>query len=110
MSPMWRKSRRIRRMREALLFLTRVIMIKEGLAVDSREWCVFNFCMVLASMYLSMMCSAWYDGDIKERTTQVFNFSSPTSFWVYNSSIWIAFVVFLYILVAPMVNTSRTYS
>ncbi|KAK8824087.1 serine incorporator [Blastocystis sp. ATCC 50177/Nand II] len=76
---------------------------------DSRQWCVFNFCMVLASMYLSMMCSAWYDGDIKERSSQIFDFSSPMSFWVYNSSIWIAFLVFLYILVAPMVNTNRTY-
>ena len=65
--------------------------------------------MVLASLYLSMMCSAWYDGSIKDRSGQLFNFTSPMSFWVYNSSIWIAFLVFLYILFAPFINTGRSY-
>lgn len=76
---------------------------------DSRQWCVFNGCMVLASLYLAMMVTAWYNGDITVRPSTVFDFTSNTTFWIYNGSIWAGFIVFMYILLIPFINTSRTY-
>ncbi|KAK8807640.1 hypothetical protein WA171_000593 [Blastocystis sp. BT1] len=76
---------------------------------DSHQWCVFNACMVLAGFYLSMLCSAWYTGSVTERPTAVFNFTSPLTFWLYNISIWVAFIVFIYAAIAPAINQDRTY-
>lgn len=76
---------------------------------DSRQWCIFNGCMVLASLYLAMMVTAWYSGDITVRPSTVFDFTSNTTFWIYNGSIWAGFLIFMYILLIPFINTSRTY-
>ena len=76
---------------------------------DSHQWCVFNACMVLAGFYLSMLCSAWYTGSVTERPTAVFNFTSSLTFWLYNISIWVAFIVFIYAAIAPAINQDRTY-
>lgn len=76
---------------------------------NSKQWSVFNACMVVVSFYLSMLCSAWYDGDVTQRPTAVFQFTSSLTFWLYNCSIWIAFLVFLYAAVIPVLNQDRTY-
>ena len=76
---------------------------------NSKQWSVFNACMVVISFYLSMLCSAWYDGDVTQRPTAVFQFTSSLTFWLYNCSIWIAFLVFLYAAVIPVLNQDRTY-
>lgn len=65
--------------------------------------------MILGCCYLAMMCSAWYNGDITQRPSAIFAQSSPQTFWIYNVSIWVAFLVFLYILFAPYIFTSRKY-
>lgn len=65
--------------------------------------------MILACCYLAMMCSAWYDGDVTERPAAVFTYTSSTTFWIYNTSIWVGFAVFMYILLAPFIFTSRQY-
>lgn len=83
-----------------------VIVVKDE---DSFQWCIFNFCMVLACCYLAMMCSAWYTGDITIRPPAIFSHSSTTTFWLYNASTWIGFAVFLYILIAPLLFSDRQF-
>lgn len=77
---------------------------------DSRQWCVFNFLMIIASLYLCMMCSGWWNGDdVTQRPNAVFNFTSPSTFWLYNVSIWVAFLLFVYVTVIPALNQDRVY-
>lgn len=78
-------------------------------AEDSRQWCLFNLCMVLNSLYLAMMASAWYSGDFTMRPTLVSQFASNSTLWIYFLSIVVGFVLFMYILFAPFINPNRRY-
>lgn len=78
-------------------------------AEDSRQWCLFNLCMVFNALYLAMMASAWYFGDFTVRPTLVREFVSNWTLWIYVASIAIGYLLFMYILLAPFLNTNRTY-
>lgn len=76
---------------------------------DSFQWCIFNFCMVLACCYLAMMCSAWYSGDITIRPPAIFSHTSSVTFWLYNASTWVGFGIFVYILIVPFLFPDRQF-
>ena len=78
-------------------------------AEDSRQWCLFNMCMVFNTLYLAMMASAWYSGDFTVRPTQVADFASNTTLWIHFLSIVVGYLLFLYILFAPAINPGRSY-
>ena len=78
-------------------------------AEDSRQWCLFNLCMVFNALYLAMMASAWYSGDFTVRPTLVKQFASNSTLWIYVVSIAIGYLLFMYILIAPFLNLNRSY-
>ena len=73
------------------------------------EPAIFNACMALTSVYLAMLASAWYTGDIAIRPEAVKDNTSMFTAWVFTGSIWAGYALFIYVLVIPIVNDSRTY-
>lgn len=65
--------------------------------------------MVLTSLYMAMLASAWYTGDYTIRPSSVANVTSSFTSWVFTLSIWVAGAVFLYVILVPFINTSRSY-
>ena len=65
--------------------------------------------MVLTSLYMAMLDSAWYTGDYTIRPSSVANVTSSFTSWVFTLSIWVAGAVFLYVILVPFINTSRSY-
>lgn len=65
--------------------------------------------MILVSLYLAMMTSSWYMGDYSIRPAAVAAATSAFTSWVFTISIWVVSIVFLYVLLVPILNTSRTY-
>ena len=77
---------------------------------DGFEPASFHLCMVLASFYLAMLASAWYSGDYTIRPNVVVNYTSTFTKWLFTLSIWGGFAVFVYVLIVPLLNTSRNFS
>lgn len=73
------------------------------------EPAIFNACMALTSVYLAMLASAWYTGDISIRPEAVKDNTSMFTAWVFTGSVWAGYALFLYVLIIPLVNDSRTY-
>ena len=71
---------------------------------------MFHLCMVITSMYLAMMASAWYMGDYTVRPSAIAINTNAFTSWVFTISSWIAALLFLYVLIIPLINTSRDYS
>lgn len=76
---------------------------------DGFEPATFHLCMVLSSFYLAMLASAWYSGDFTIRPSIVVNYTSSFTKWMFTTSIGGGFVAFLYVLVVPLLNTSRNF-
>ena len=76
---------------------------------DGFEPATFHLCMVLSSFYLAMLASAWYNGDFTIRPSVVVNYTSSFTKWMFTTSIWGGFATFLYVLLVPLLNTSRNF-
>ncbi|XP_066530038.1 serine incorporator 2 [Hoplias malabaricus] len=81
-------------------------------AVDNEEdgvtysYSFFHFCLVLASLYIMMTLTNWYQPDTDYQTMQ----SSMPAVWVKISSSWIALALYLWTLVAPLMFPNRDFN
>ncbi|XP_072561808.1 serine incorporator 1-like isoform X1 [Paramormyrops kingsleyae] len=87
---------------------------EEGLrrAVDNEEdtvaysYSFFHFSLFLASLYIMMTLTNWYQPDTDYQAMQ----STMPALWVKISSSWLGLLLYLWTLVAPVVCTSRDFS
>ncbi|XP_048849839.1 serine incorporator 1-like [Brienomyrus brachyistius] len=81
-------------------------------AVDNEEdsvaysYSFFHFSLFLASLYIMMTLTNWYQPDTDYKAMQ----STMPALWVKISSSWLGLVLYLWTLVAPVVCTSRDFS
>ncbi|KAG7325732.1 hypothetical protein KOW79_010657 [Hemibagrus wyckioides] len=81
-------------------------------AVDNEEEAVsysysfFHFCLILASLYIMMTLTNWYQPDTDYKAMQ----STMPAVWVKISSSWLALLLYLWTLVAPLILTNRDFS
>lgn len=81
-------------------------------AVDNEEDAVsysysfFHFCLCLASLYIMMTLTNWYQ---PETSTQAMRSQMP-AVWVKISSSWLGLALYLWTLVAPLILTNRDFS
>ncbi|KAK3508328.1 hypothetical protein QTP70_021481 [Hemibagrus guttatus] len=81
-------------------------------AVDNEEEAVsysysfFHFCLILASLYIMMTLTNWYQPDTDYKAMQ----STMPAVWVKISSSWLALALYLWTLVAPLILANRDFS
>ncbi|KAL7827008.1 hypothetical protein AOLI_G00322170 [Acnodon oligacanthus] len=81
-------------------------------AVDNEEdgvtysYSFFHFCLILASLYIMMTLTNWYQPDSDYQAMQ----STMPAVWVKISSSWLALALYLWTLVAPLILPDRDFS
>ncbi|KAG5858068.1 hypothetical protein ANANG_G00026170 [Anguilla anguilla] len=81
-------------------------------AVDNEEdgvtysYSFFHFCLFLASLYIMMTLTNWYQPDT---STQAMLTRMP-AVWVKISSSWLGLALYLWTLVAPLILTNRDFN
>ncbi|XP_066573803.1 serine incorporator 1 isoform X2 [Amia ocellicauda] len=81
-------------------------------AVDNEEegvtysYSFFHFCLFLASLYIMMTLTNWYQPD----TTYQAMVSTMPAVWVKISSSWLGLALYLWTLVAPLVLPNREFN
>ncbi|XP_072531526.1 serine incorporator 2 [Salminus brasiliensis] len=81
-------------------------------AVDNEEdgvtysYSFFHFCLVLASLYIMMTLTNWYQPDTDYQVMQ----STMPAVWVKISSSWLVLALYLWTLVAPLIFSNRDFS
>ncbi|XP_036394975.1 serine incorporator 2 [Megalops cyprinoides] len=81
-------------------------------AVDNEEdgvtysYSFFHFCLLLASLYIMMTLTNWYQPDA---TSQAMLSTMP-AVWVKICSSWLGLALYLWTLVAPLILTNRDFS
>ncbi|GAA6091352.1 serine incorporator 2 isoform X1 [Tachysurus ichikawai] len=81
-------------------------------AVDNEEegvsysYSFFHFCLILASLYIMMTLTNWYQPDTDYKAMQ----STMPTVWVKISSSWLGLALYLWTLVAPLILTNRDFS
>ncbi|KAK2864576.1 hypothetical protein Q7C36_003730 [Tachysurus vachellii] len=81
-------------------------------AVDNEEegvsysYSFFHFCLILASLYIMMTLTNWYQPDTDYKAMQ----SIMPTVWVKISSSWLGLALYLWTLVAPLILTNRDFS
>ncbi|KAB5517866.1 hypothetical protein PHYPO_G00172140 [Pangasianodon hypophthalmus] len=81
-------------------------------AVDNEEdgvsysYSFFHFCLILASLYIMMTLTNWYQPDTDYKSMK----STMPAVWVKISSSWLALALYLWTLVAPLILTNRDFN
>ncbi|XP_060760781.1 serine incorporator 2 [Neoarius graeffei] len=81
-------------------------------AVDDEEdkvtysYSFFHFCLILASLYIMMTLTNWYQPNSDYQSMQ----STMPAVWVKISSSWLALALYLWTLVAPLILTNRDFN
>ncbi|XP_034150766.1 serine incorporator 2 [Esox lucius] len=81
-------------------------------AVDNEEdgvsysYSFFHFSLFLASLYIMMTLTNWYQPDVNYQAMQ----SSMPAVWVKISSSWIGLALYLWTLVAPLILSNREFN
>uniref|UniRef100_A0A8B9R6C5 Serine incorporator 1 n=1 Tax=Astyanax mexicanus TaxID=7994 RepID=A0A8B9R6C5_ASTMX len=81
-------------------------------AVDNEEdgvtysYSFFHFCLVLASLYIMMTLTNWYQPDTDYQAMQ----STMPAVWVKISSSWLVLALYLWTLVAPLILSNRDFN
>ncbi|MCJ8749681.1 hypothetical protein PDJAM_G00179150 [Pangasius djambal] len=81
-------------------------------AVDNEEdgvsysYSFFHFCLILASLYIMMTLTNWYQPDTNYKSMQ----STMPAVWVKISSSWLALALYLWTLVAPLILSNRDFN
>uniref|UniRef100_A0A4W4FYV3 Serine incorporator 2, like n=1 Tax=Electrophorus electricus TaxID=8005 RepID=A0A4W4FYV3_ELEEL len=66
----------------------------------------FHFCLLLASLYIMMTLTNWYQPNSDYQAMQ----STMPAVWVKISSSWLALALYLWTLVAPLILSDRDFS
>ncbi|XP_030644621.1 serine incorporator 2 [Chanos chanos] len=81
-------------------------------AVDNEEegvtysYSFFHFCLLLASLYIMMTLTNWYQPDTDYQAMQ----STMPAVWVKISSSWLGLGLYLWTLLAPLILPNRDFS
>ncbi|XP_034016825.1 serine incorporator 2 isoform X2 [Thalassophryne amazonica] len=81
-------------------------------AVDNEEdgvtysYCFFHLCLCLASVYIMMTLTNWYQPDSNYEAMQ----TSMPAVWVKICSSWLGLLIYLWTLVAPLIFPDRDFS
>ncbi|KAK8801909.1 hypothetical protein WA158_006304 [Blastocystis sp. Blastoise] len=79
-------------------------------AEDSRLPALYHLSNALLSVYIGILTSFWYEGDITIFPAITNEFMSTSIFWIYSISVWVGFAIYFWTLIAPFIMKNRDFS